>query len=1702
MKIKKLLILAIALTMCLCLVFATVGCFDADDSGGNESIESVESGSGNSAEEPSSDSEENEVEITLSKTATVAEFESITLTPVIKGEGEAVWTSSAPEIATVNGGVVYGVKAGKATIKIAIGKVEASCEVTVTPTRYAHEIALSSENVTISKGKESKVKASVTFNGNPLETEGLTYTWTPVGNAADYATVTPNEDGSAVTVNGIAVGVAQFDVATVVRGYEAYERLTVNVIDNVIILDFENDKLQVGDGVYTLGLTLGSDETSTLEIGTANILVDGELKGEATINWTSENSAVVSVENGIITAHKAGYTLISGECVYDGKTLTAQIGVTAAKGERTLENVGMVIETAADNAIEIPEGVTGNVEKITVSGKTVYDGATEITDGMATIIENSMPSDVKDLGEGKTVVIETETIIYTMQADVYTLIIDSKEELDKWQEIACGEAVKVGLCEESKYGQFMTGYFILGSDITYNGKYTTYKTFMDFGNLYNWGKEWGDGSSFGFKGIFDGKGHVIDGLAVSGKYNGFVTTLADGTIRNVAFTNAEVSDTASLIARAGFGTIENIYVSYAKITGGTGENVSTVFGSYDFTSRKIENLIIDVTYCDFGSEVKDIWLVGGGYGTLKNVAVIGRYAVNVENKAFVTDVDVSDANYLVHSNSYAELFANETTKANFATLDESFWTVNDEIILPKSVAEIHKNDEIAITNTETEINKNSGLTLKAAGKYYMFVLKNEVNGVLLEGNVLKVDETATIGDEITVVVESLVSGKTSEYTLTIAKLRQTAELTERHTLDLDLSVENGALKAGDLVLDLSEGAEYIGNNRIIVKYGDAVLYDGEGANEVTVSADAVKGIFGEKNFTVLVYGAEVDYELALPVNIISKTIKTKADLDGWQEIASYVAVEANLCPAAAFRQYMTGYFVLGADISYNANFVPFTPFSTYWSLGNNGVNGVKYGSGEWTDGNSYGFKGIFDGCGYNIDGMGISGDLSGFILTFAGGTFKNVSFTNAKLSGSSSLIVKAGIGTIENVFVQYSSIVSTNDAGTFFSTGNDSARSVKNCIIDVTDCKFESATNVKLIGADAQHGEEKVVYDGVYVVGTYPSNLTLKDQKADCCAIGAFGTYAELLADETAAAKIAAFDTSVWAKNENLVIFKRLFDADNVTPAITNEEAEIIKGISVKLTSNAKYVKYSLDGEIEGVSVNGNILSVAEDVADETKITVVVISLVNGESSNFTFTVKSAGNAYVIGTPIDMDGVTLGSLDGFGLASFWARDVLDSAEGVTGYNGKVARFRNYNGEIYGDMYAHGASVSLNDSLTVKDGMNYVRVRFYVSYSAAESLNFRFYRSDRTSHEVETGVWFDYTADVATNGWINVYLPVSKFAVDGQINGFKFGCLSNTGDNAEIYIDDITIVTENYALGEEIDMTNENVNTSALSVGGMWDMPAAFIKSGAEGYIDGGSGNELKLTLNSNNFNSGITLNLANPIAVKEQMKYICMRVYVKSSLSEVTLHFDNVNVTTNDNYWNKPANQVTVATNRWVNIYLGINEYMNDGKFSSIKILNRTIDGISGTEYYIDYITITDTMGTAINLKGSQVVYPSYGNQWCDGMTAENSFIELSGGQPFACARINFAQSYTVTSETKIILRIKVSASLNGGFVAIFKRGEEGNDKWQEYRDYSVGEYATVEYDLSKFTENGELKGISFGLFGSGTIAVGTTLYIESISVL
>lgn len=72
------------------------------------------------------------VTVTLSvPTAMVSVQQSIKLTATVSDGSAAAWSSSNEEVATVNGGVVYGVSVGKTTITAAAGEVSATCEITV-----------------------------------------------------------------------------------------------------------------------------------------------------------------------------------------------------------------------------------------------------------------------------------------------------------------------------------------------------------------------------------------------------------------------------------------------------------------------------------------------------------------------------------------------------------------------------------------------------------------------------------------------------------------------------------------------------------------------------------------------------------------------------------------------------------------------------------------------------------------------------------------------------------------------------------------------------------------------------------------------------------------------------------------------------------------------------------------------------------------------------------------------------------------------------------------------------------------------------------------------------------------------------------------------------------------------------------------------------------------------------------------------------------------------------------------------------------------------------------------------------------------------------------------------------------------------------------------------------------------------------------
>ena len=135
-----------------------------------------------------------------------------------------------------------------------------------------------------------------------------------------------------------------------------------------------------------------------------------------------------------------------------------------------------------------------------------------------------------------------------------------------------------------------------------------------------------------------------------------------------------------------------------------------------------------------------------------------------------------------------------------------------------------------------------------------------------------------------------------------------------------------------------------------------------------------------------------------------------------------------------------GYFVLGTNITLPENY-EFNEVAA--GIAANGQNG---------------FIGIFDGQGYQIDGLSIkNGGL--FATMGESSVVKNTSFTNASVKDSG-FISSSGAGSIQNLYIQYKDITVTEACGgfvgTFFANDINGLASVSNCVVLTTDATYNS----------------------------------------------------------------------------------------------------------------------------------------------------------------------------------------------------------------------------------------------------------------------------------------------------------------------------------------------------------------------------------------------------------------------------------------------------------------------------------------------------------------------------------------------------------------------------------------------------------------------------------------------------------------------
>jgi len=247
---------------------------------------------------------------------------------------ELTWKSSNTSVATVDqNGVVTAVKKGVATITVqTVNGRRAECKITVNPAVEnipIVSVSLNKSKLNIEEGNTETLIATI----NPSNT---TDSQKLVWSSSDSTVATVDQNGK-ITAN--SAGEATITVTT--SNNKKASCVVVVTKKPVAIESVELNKQQ-------LVLKAGKTEELTAVINPEDTTED------KTLNWSSSNEEVATVENGIVTAKKAGETIITVSTV-NGKEATCQVTVFELNVD---ELKGLIAEAKAKDDIYTKDSYT------------------------------------------------------------------------------------------------------------------------------------------------------------------------------------------------------------------------------------------------------------------------------------------------------------------------------------------------------------------------------------------------------------------------------------------------------------------------------------------------------------------------------------------------------------------------------------------------------------------------------------------------------------------------------------------------------------------------------------------------------------------------------------------------------------------------------------------------------------------------------------------------------------------------------------------------------------------------------------------------------------------------------------------------------------------------------------------------------------------------------------------------------------------------------------------------------------------------------------------------------------------------------------------------------------------------------------------------------------------------------------------------
>ena len=301
--------------------------------------------------------------ISLDKTeVTITVNQSVDLIATVLPEDTSrkivTWKSSDSEVASVLYGKVLGKKAGTATITATDTEGHtATCVVTVENIKAA-SIKISKETLTLTVGESDRLTAEIL----PVNAFDKTVVWT-----TSDETVATVDDGNVTAVKAGAATITATDT-------EGHTATCVVTVENI-----KAASITISD--ETLNLIVG--ETGEL---TAEILPEDAF--DKTVVWTSSDESVATVDDGKVTAVKAGTANITATDS-EGHTATCVVNVSNIMPESvTLSATTLEItetETAQLTATVLPEDAFDKTVIWTSSDETV-----------ANVDENGLVSALKE----------------------------------------------------------------------------------------------------------------------------------------------------------------------------------------------------------------------------------------------------------------------------------------------------------------------------------------------------------------------------------------------------------------------------------------------------------------------------------------------------------------------------------------------------------------------------------------------------------------------------------------------------------------------------------------------------------------------------------------------------------------------------------------------------------------------------------------------------------------------------------------------------------------------------------------------------------------------------------------------------------------------------------------------------------------------------------------------------------------------------------------------------------------------------------------------------------------------------------------------------------------------------------------------------------------------------------------------------------